>query len=394
MCSFMYSRCIAFISAGEFVWTVGNAYRKSTGKDAGREPTAKNVSRPCERATAWSKYYNPYVNRERFLVLRVIAACAAVVAAPAHGRCQIGNVASFPVETDTNQLLTRGAIDGHPVRVLIDTGSYMSLIWRSAAERLGLRLIGGPRARLFGLGGESRVDAIFVDELQVQSFTAKSLRIAVAGDLPSDVDFILGEDFLGRRSVEFDVRHGIVRTMETAGCAPAELPYWSKTYSMADLIASPRNAQAIRVNVLLNGHPIRAQIDSGSSASLLLKSTADSAGVHYVTSSSEVVGIGRRSLRIWVADVQSFKLGDEIINNTQLRVAELGKYRTTDRIGSRIPIPTGGEPYMLLGVDFLRAHRLLIDNTTRKIVFTYEGGPVFQIDRPAESNQAPSDTAG
>jgi hypothetical protein len=34
---------------------------------------------------------------------------------------------------------------------------------------------------------------------------------------------------------------------------------------------------------------------------------------------------------------------------------------------------------MLLGMDFLRAHRVLIDNATRKMVFTYEGGPVFQI---------------
>jgi hypothetical protein len=49
---------------------------------------------------------------------------------------------------------------------------------------------------------------------------------------------------------------------------------------------------------------------------------------------------------------------------------------------------------MLLGMDFLRAHRVLIDNATRKMVFTYEGGPVFQISKPAESNEASSGTAG
>jgi len=306
----------------------------------------------------------------------------------------MGNVVALPVETDTNQLLTRGAIDGHPVRVLIDTGSHMSLIWRSAAERLGLRLIGAPRVRLFGLGGESRVDATFVDELQVQSFTVKRLRLAVAGDLPSGIDLIFAEDFLARHSLELDVRHGVVRTMETAGCTPAELPYWAKTYSMADLIASPRDAGAIRINVLLNGHAVRAQLDSGSSASLLAKSVADSVGVHYVSASPKVLGIGQHSLQTWVADVQSFKLGDESINNTQLWVAQLGKYQTMDRTGSRIPVPTGTEPDLLLGMDFLRAHRVLIDNTTRKMVFTYEGGPVFQISDPAGSNEATSDVAG
>jgi hypothetical protein len=330
----------------------------------------------------------------RLLILNLIAVFTAVVALPAHARCQIRNVAAIPVETESHQLLTRGAIDGHPVRVLIDTGSYISFIWRSAAGRLGLRLIGAPRIRLFGLGGESRVDTAFVEELRVEAFTVKGLRLPVAGDVSSGVDFIFGEDFLSRGSVEFDLRHGLVRTMETSGCTPAELPYWAQTYSMADLIASPRDAQAIRVNVVLNGHAVRAQIDSGSSVSLLTKSVADSVGVHYLGANAEVVGIGRRSLQTWIADVQSFKLGDETINNTQLRVAQLGKYQTMERIGSRIPVAAGTEPSMLLGMDFLRAHRVLIDNATRKIVFTYEGGPVFQIGNPAESNEASSDTAG
>jgi hypothetical protein len=315
----------------------------------------------------------------RLLILSVAAIFVTVAALPAHARCQVGNVVAIPVVIDNNQLLARGAIDGHAVRVLIDTGSNMSLIWRSAAARLGLRLIGAPRRRLFGLGGESRVDETLVEELRVETFTAMGLRIPVAGDRPSSVDFILGEDFLSRDSLEFDLRHGVVRTMETTGCSPAELPYWSKTYSMADLVASPRDAQAIRVNVVLNGHAVRAQIDSGSSVSLIAKSVADSIGIHYVSASSELVGIGNRSLQIWIAEVQSFKLGDESINNAQLRVAQLGKYETMGRIGSRIPVAAVPEPGMLLGMDFLRSHRILVDNATRKTVFTYEGGPVFQI---------------
>src|SRR5579859_8145123 len=330
----------------------------------------------------------------RLSVLSVVAVFAAALAPPAHASCQIANVAAIPVETGAKQLLARGAINGHPVRVLIDTGAYMSFIWRPAAGRLGLRLIGAPRMRFFGLGGESLVDAAFVDELRVAAFTARGLRLPVAGDLPSDIDFIFGEDYLSRGSVEFDLRHGVVRTMQISGCTPAELPYWSKTYSMADLIASPRDAQAIRVDVVLNGHAVRAQIDSGSWVSLLTKSAADAVGVRYLSSDADVVGIGHRSLPTWIADVQSFKLGDESINNTHLRVAQLGKYQTKERIGSRIPVAAGVEPTLLLGMDFLRAHRVLIDNATRKMVFTYEGGPVFQTSTPAESNAAAPDTAG
>ena len=91
------------------------------------------------------------MDRLRLPILSVAAIFVTVVALPAHARCHVGNVAAIPVAIDNNQLLARGAIDGHPVSVLIDTGSYMSLIWRSAAERLGLRLIGAPRMRLFFL---------------------------------------------------------------------------------------------------------------------------------------------------------------------------------------------------------------------------------------------------
>jgi predicted aspartyl protease len=321
-----------------------------------------------------------------------VAVVSAVAVPAAVARCHMENVTAIPVASNGNQLLTSGVIDGHPVTVLIDTGAYMSFIWRPAAERLNLHLVSAPRLRLYGLGGESRVDATFVGELQVQSFTAKGLRLPVAGDVPSSVDFVFGENFLARDSVEFDVRHGFVRTMETSGCTPAELPYWSKTYSMADLIASPRDAQAIRVPVVLNGHEFRAQLDSGSSVTLVTKSVADAAGLQYVSSSEQIVGIGHRTLESWIADVSSFRLGDETIDNTQLRVAQLDKYQTMGRLGTRIPVAAGTPPSILLGMDFLRSHRVLIDNTTRKMVFTYEGGPVFQITKPPESDAAPSDS--
>jgi hypothetical protein len=52
------------------------------------------------------------------------------------------NVAAIPVETERNQLLTRGAIDGHPVRVLIDTGSSMSFIPDQRACRVQRVFVG------------------------------------------------------------------------------------------------------------------------------------------------------------------------------------------------------------------------------------------------------------
>jgi predicted aspartyl protease len=320
------------------------------------------------------------VDKFEMLALSLAAVIVTASPAPAYAKCRFENVTEIPVDMAGNRLLAGGAIDSHPMRVLVDTGANMSMIWRPAAERLGLRLISGPRGlRMYGLGGESHVDNAFVEELRVAGVTFKDLRIPVAGDLPNGLDFILAEDYLSRASLEFDLGHHVVRTMHTVGCAAEQLPYWTKTYSMADLIASPRDAQVVRVDALLNGRVVRAQIESGSPVSVVSKSMADGIGLHYDDAGVKLTGIGRGSLELWIADVQTFTLGDETIKNTRLRVAQMGKHMTAVPIGSRIPTAALSEPEMLLGLDFLRSHRVLIDNTTRKMVFTYEGGPVFLV---------------
>jgi predicted aspartyl protease len=296
---------------------------------------------------------------EQLLMLGALTA----LTVPASAGCHLDNVVEIPVTADQSQLLTQGVIDGHDARVLIDTGANASLIWRPAIDRLGLHLTTGPRA-----------GAAFVKEFRVAGFAVEDRHFPVAGDLPGAMDFVLGEDYLSQTSVEFDLRHNVMKMIQPAGCTPAQLPYWATKYSMADLIASPRNALAIRVNVLLNGHSVRAQIDSGSSLSTITESVADALGIRYV----------RDSPQAWIADLQSFTVGDETINNTKVRVAPMGKYRTMARLGSKNPAAVAGEPDMILGLDFLRAHHILVDNSTRKMVFTYETGPVFELNEPTQ----------
>ena len=50
--------------------------------------------------------------------------------------------------------------------------------------------------------------------------------------------------------------------------------------------------------------------------------------------------------------------------------------------GSRIRYRAGTPAGMLLGVDFLKAHRVLVAHSQRKIYFTYVGGPVFERVKP------------
>ena len=44
---------------------------------------------------------------------------------------------------------------------------------------------------------------------------------------------------------------------------------------------------------------------------------------------------------------------------------------------------------MLLGIDFLRAHRVYVAHSQGKLYFTYNGGPVFSVAARAAAKPAP-----
>jgi len=297
--------------------------------------------------------------------------------------CQLLKVAELPLEPQRGAVLTRGEIDGHPASIVVDTGAEVSSVWGPSVQRLGLHLLTGPRMRLYGtVGGETQVEATVIKTLRLDKYEAHNLRLVVAGDLSAKYDFLLGADFLTATSLEFDLKHNMLRMLDIRDCKTDQLPYWSKTYSMVDLVASPRAARKYEIPVLLNGHPIRAQLDSGASASVVSSSVAKSIGEPQADSrSGQLRGVGPHTLDVSLGLFDTFTIGDETIRNPHIRVAQLGKYTTAVYTGSRIAetVRDMYAPDMLLGADFLRAHHALIDNGARKMVFTYEGGPVFVI---------------
>src|SRR6202035_3157438 len=82
-------------------------------------------------------------------------------------------------------------------------------------------------------------------------------------------------------------------------------------------------------------------------------------------------------VQTWIAPVDSFKIGDEEIRHTSLRLTD------TDFEGID----------MLLGADFFLSHRIYVANAARKLYFTYNGGPVFNLDVAPQSGSAPPSAA-
>ncbi|HME37519.1 MAG TPA: retroviral-like aspartic protease family protein [Steroidobacteraceae bacterium] len=333
-----------------------------------------------------------------------IAACLICLpfAPAAFGACKIGKIAELPVTVRENRPLLQGEINGQPIEILVDTGASASFMWEGAATRLGLKIGGVRGLRIFGVGGEATVHETVIN-LQIGVFTAKNLQIAVirpktgarADDGPA---LVLGEDFFSGFAAEFDLAHGVLRLLKPEGCPLDQLPYWADSYSMAELEqANPSNPQ-ILIRVMLNGKPVDAILDTGAGTSVVARPIAANAGVTPWLDGKQTAfktsGVSGTLIDSWAGMFATFAIGDESVRNVKLEISDLFNNNRVTVTGTHISQIAGGLPNMLIGCDFFLAHRILVLFNARKVLFTYNGGPIFQVVQSVESQKgAPAESA-
>ncbi len=308
-------------------------------------------------------------------------AMPASFAAGAPASCTLARIAEWHTRPTRGQPIVSGTINGQPVGIMLDTGASRSIILRSAAERLGLVRYGARGSRMAGVGGETAVESVLLDEFAIGDDVHRNWRVLVAGEhaFGGDVALIVGEDLFRRAEIEFDLAHDTVRLFQARDCEGASLAYWATEGAGAvDLESTPGGT--IEVNVEINGRPVVAMLDSGAFASVLTTSRASALGVTPqtagVVSAGCSTGIGEKSIEFWVGPFASFRIGDELIRNPRIRFGDTWKFSTFKGAGLLSSRPAG-LPDMLLGADFLRSHRVLIAHSQRKMYFTYAGGTVF-----------------
>jgi len=293
------------------------------------------------------------------------------------------------VSVTANRPLVTGQINGQSVRVLIDTGTSVSFVWEGAARRLGLPLASVRSVKVFGVGGEATVLGTTVKELQVGSYSASNVSLAVlerARELrPEDPAVVLGNDFFSQVVSEFDLAQGAIRLMRPTGCQIDELAYWARSYSMAELARPQIDNPQVRLNVSVNGKPVEAVLDTGTRTTVITTAAAQNAGVLAApqdagarAESGKMGGVGPKAVPSYTGTLTTFAIGDETVRSARVRVADLFRSDTVAETGSHISRPADGLPGMLIGCDFFMSHRLMILPEERKVVFTYNGGPVFQ----------------
>jgi clan AA aspartic protease (TIGR02281 family) len=313
------------------------------------------------------------------LALSLIAAGAqAETSAPA--RCTVQQIVDLPVTMQGLRPIVPAKINGHDVRLLVDTGAFYSMITKPAATELGLKV---RRAEenffLEGAGGGAeRPSLAHADTFTLGTASRAGIDFLVSNrSYVSDAMGLLGANVLSVFDSEFDFQGGALRLFKSAGCANANLAYWStgRDVAVMDVDAISASNYDITGWVTLNGRRIRALFDTGARQSIVNKSTAESLGFRPEAVETRgdglTGGVGGGMMESWIYRFDLLDLGGEQIRNPKLRVADLKM--------------TVG---VILGSDFFLSHRVYFARNEHKLYFTYNGGPVFDLTAPESTRTA------
>jgi tetratricopeptide (TPR) repeat protein len=329
--------------------------------------------------------------------LMLCAACAPAVAAS--GKCKLGKMVEFPVTMNQMAPETAAKINGTDVRFIIDSGAFYSSLDPGSASSLGLRVHPAPVGfYTTGIGGRVAVSLGIVDEFTLPGLTLHNVEFIVGGShLGGQAVGVLGRNILQVDDAEYDFAGGVARLMKAVDCSDTVLAYWvrpGQPYSVINTVRAERSLitgshivskETFRDPVVgiayVNGVAIRAMFDTGASTSFLTLNAAQKAGIKIdspdVVLGGVVYGIGRSTVQTYIAPVSIFKIGEEEIHNTRLRLGQ-AELQGAD---------------MAIGADFFLSHHIYVANGQNKLYFSYNGGPVFNLAAQQVLGTVPSAAA-
>jgi tetratricopeptide (TPR) repeat protein/predicted aspartyl protease len=304
--------------------------------------------------------------------LAVALALAFLATGATHAACTLQKYVELPLTIENGGAMVSAKLNGQDARLTVDTGAFFSMLSPSAVAKFGLKT--GPLPpgiSVGGLTGEASVKVTTVKDFSVLGAPVHGVDFLVGEHAMGDADGLIGQNLLSLIDIEFDFSGGAIRLMKPIGCGDAPLAYWAgdqRAYGAMSIDPIVPPNQRIVGSVTINGVRLRAVFDTGARRSVLSVEGARKAGVKTtdpgVVSGGVWGGVGRGLTQTWIAPFSLVDIGGEQVKNTRLRIADVNL--------------TDAE--MIIGADFFLSHRIYVSKGQRKMYFTYNGGPVFNLE--------------
>jgi predicted aspartyl protease len=298
-------------------------------------------------------------------------------------------MADLPVTMNGLEPLITAKINGEEARFVADSGAFFSMISDTGAAKYGLKLTEAPFGFfVVGIGGRENAMVATVKEFTFAGVPFHNVEFLVAGSIGDHPEYVglLGQNFFRLGDAEYDLANGSIRLMRAEGCEHAVLAYWltpSEPFSVMDIQSATATTPHTTGSAQINGVKIRVVFDTGSPVSMVSMQAAARAGIKPdsdgVVDGGYSAGLGPNKVKTYIGRFASFKVGDEEIKNATLRFGQIN----------------ADVADMLIGADFFLSHHVYVASSQRKLYFTYNGGPVFNLTATGDhaSIQAPPGAA-
>jgi hypothetical protein len=188
---------------------------------------------------------------------------------------------------------------------------------------------------------------------------------------PPGYEAIIGAPLLLDADMELSLATKTLRFFRPSNCGDVSLAYWDEGAMELAFEADNDPSPNPQFTVLVNGKKMRAIIDTGTESSVIALEAAQRAGLKLdapgVRRVGDSKGIGTGRVARWSTTFDTFQIGDELVRNAHVDV-----------------IDWKGHVDILLGADFLRAHRVLIAMSQKNLFFLHRRRAV----RPAQKSRA------
>jgi predicted aspartyl protease len=311
--------------------------------------------------------------------LALMAAMAADGSVQAAGKLRL--VAAPPLQEDHQHFVMEADVNSHPSKLILDTGYYRTAFDLRAAGRLGISMSATGRD-VYGVGGVYHEYRGTAARMRIGNLRADGMQV-LGGDMwgeanPNGYDGRYGMNMMAAYDIDLDFAGGLVRFFQTSGdCGKPAVALAPELYTVPlEPIFEDRQAD---VMVKIDGHPVKAMLDSGAPMTTMYRSAAIRLGVDlsplHAPNHATTIGAGKSPIAIMTHVFPTVAIGDLQFNNMRIRIVDQDS-NGIDKVhlGSLLPDSVYDAPnqeQMLLGADFMKKVHLWISHSSQTLVMQF-----------------------
>jgi predicted aspartyl protease len=277
--------------------------------------------------------------------------------------CRIIRQSSLPITFNGFVPTVPASINGTPVRIGVDTGSSATLLTPETVARLSLPQDSRTSTLSRGTGGAIQTQNVYLESLGFggASELMKSVAVVAIGGpgkagvaLSPDATMagLIGTEMLSGYDVEFRFPAHRLNLYRVSNC-PKVVPPWKGRFTSIPVSISP--TQRFVVPLKLDGHPLTAVFDTGSSGLRISREAALRIGVTGEMLAQDPIqeetAAGNMTYQVPFHRFEQVTIGGETFHGPRI-----------DIIDSPLT-----ESDMLLGEDYMHARRFWLSYATKTL---------------------------